>query len=92
MISLCELHRLIWDSILRTWIKPCFLGAIFDFLHVCSYGLYIDNDLSGYLKCKPEGTFVGNTNYTFLVEAPFGRYGSYPADTCFLLTKSHCFT
>ncbi|XP_052245987.1 fibrocystin-L-like isoform X3 [Dreissena polymorpha] len=37
------------------------------------YGLYIDNDLSGYLKCKPEGTFVGNTNYTFLVEAPFGR-------------------
>ncbi|XP_052804443.1 fibrocystin-L-like isoform X2 [Mya arenaria] len=36
------------------------------------YGLKIDNDRKGYLVCKPTGTFVGNSNFTFLVESPAG--------------------
>jgi len=42
---------------------------------VYSYGLELDDDDSyrGTMKCKPTGTFIGNANFTFMIEAPYGR-------------------
>lgn len=50
-----------------------------DFDNSIPYGVTLANDgLSdnGEMICKMEGTYIGNLNGSFLVEAPYGR--SYP--------------